>query len=176
VYNDDWDPWRRYWKERERLQWDPWYRYEYEKEREQWDPFFRHLREQDRLQWDPWFRYWKEQERLTWDPEYRYNKEQERLTWDPWYRTLKEIEKKHMDPGYQWKEDRYSSSYERYETRRELTEEEKRSLELLRAISLYNQLYDRGPGFWLKLALQIGALGFLAYLLWSLATWRPPLP
>jgi len=161
--SDEWDPWKRYWREQDRLQWDPWYRYEYEKDRERWDP---------------WFRYWKEQDRLSWDPWFRHMKEEERMQWDPWYRTLKEIERKHWD-----KESRYGSGYEdreRYESmyggRREPTEEEKRSLELLRAISLYNQLYDRGSSFWLKLALQIGALGFLGYLIFSLLSWRPPLP
>jgi len=92
-----------------------------------WDPFYRYEYERNRMNWDPWFRYWKEQERLTWDPEYRYLKEQERLQWDPFFRYMKEIEKKHWDPDYHWKEDRYGSSYENesYETRRELTEEEK---------------------------------------------------
>jgi len=72
VYSsDDWDPWKRYWRERERLQ---------------WDPYFRYWREQDRLQWDPYFRYLKEVERKYSDSEYRWQKYEEDKYSSRWYR------------------------------------------------------------------------------------------
>jgi len=70
VYSDDWDPWKRYWREQERRQWDPWYRYEYER---------------DRMSWDPYFRYLKEVERRNWDPGYRWQKYEERRMSGDWY-------------------------------------------------------------------------------------------
>jgi len=62
AVSNDWDPWRRYWREQERRMWDPWYRYEYERERQQWDPFYRYLKEVERKQWDPEYRWRKYEE------------------------------------------------------------------------------------------------------------------
>ena len=52
----EWDPWKRYERERERRMMDPWARLEYERERYHSDPFFRFEKEMDRLSWDPWYR------------------------------------------------------------------------------------------------------------------------
>ncbi len=156
----------------ERRYWDPFTRFEYERDRMSWDPYFRIEKEMDRLSWDPWYRAKKEIERRYNDPEYRWRLYEERRMNGDWFERYLENPR---DPVLR---DRYESLFRDYSNsgRRELTENERRSLELLRAISLYNRLYDRGPGFWLRLIFKIGVLGFLGYLIWSLATWRPPLP
>jgi len=71
---DEWDPWKRYIKHKERLLWDDWYRYQYERDRMQWDPFYRYMKEQDRLSWDPYFRLEKEIERKHWFPTYQQSR------------------------------------------------------------------------------------------------------
>ena len=80
----EWDPWKRYERERERRLWDPWARLEYERERYHSDPWYRYQKEQERMSWDPYFR----AERQVGDPLYRYEQEQQRLREDPWYREL----------------------------------------------------------------------------------------
>lgn len=44
---DDWDPWKRYWREQERRMWDPWYRYQDHLDRLSWDPFYRALKQRE---------------------------------------------------------------------------------------------------------------------------------
>ena len=61
------DPWKRYWRRRERLTWDPWYRYEEERRRWFEDPWFRYNKEKEREFWDPWYRAEKRRERGSWD-------------------------------------------------------------------------------------------------------------
>jgi len=85
MYSDEWDPWKRYWREQERRMWDPLYRYKYERDRLTWDPFYRHMKEQERLQWDPWYRAVKEIERKYNDPEYRWRRYEESRYTSEWY-------------------------------------------------------------------------------------------
>ena len=76
----EWDPWKRYERERERRMMDPWSRLEYERER---------------YHTDPWYRYERDRERYFTDPMYRFEKEMDRLSWDPWYRELRRREWKY---------------------------------------------------------------------------------
>lgn len=81
---DEWDPWRRYEKERERRMWDPLARYEYEQHRMMGDPLFRFERERERMSWDPYYR----MEKQVTDPMHRFEREQERIREDPWFREM----------------------------------------------------------------------------------------
>ena len=77
MRTSEWDPLRRYERERERRLWDPWARLEYERER---------------YYSDPWYRFEKDRERYYTDPFFRFEKEKDRLSWDPWYRELRRRE------------------------------------------------------------------------------------
>lgn len=88
-------------------EWDPWRRFERERERRMRDPFYRIEYERDRPSWDSYYRMEKE---MT-DPFYRLEKHRDRLTWDPYYRI--EWEREHRDdPEVYWKrcEERRNSS------------------------------------------------------------------
>lgn len=54
-----------------------------------------------------------------------------------------------------------------------ISEESRKVLDLFEDISRMNQLYDRGPSFWLNLVLKIDMIGFLGYMVYWLLTWRP---
>lgn len=89
---DDWDPWKRYWREQERRMWDPFYRYEYER---------------DRMAWDPYFRVEKEIERRYGDPEFRWRKYEEKRNSGEW---LEAYYENPLDPVLR---QRYESTYGR---------------------------------------------------------------
>jgi len=134
---------------------------------------------------------------MSWDPFYRIEKQRERLSWDPHYRAVWEYEHRY-DPEIYWKkyeEKRNSSEWlelyyenpmdlvlrKRHETifrnsNQGMQEETMKTLELFETISMINKMYNRGLGFWLSLVLKIGALGFLAWFLWNLLSWRLPIP
>ena len=104
-YEYEWDPWKRFEKERERRMWDPFYRYEYERERYLTDPLYRMEKEMEKMQTDPLYRFEKEQERRMLDPEYRHQEEQRRLMEDPWFRQIHRMEHglrldQYADPVY----------------------------------------------------------------------------
>lgn len=104
-YEYEWDPWKRFEKERERRMWDPLYRYEYERERYLTDPLYRMEKDMERVQSDPLYRIEKEQERCVWDPEYKHEREQQRLMEDPWFRQIHRMEHglrpdQYVDPIY----------------------------------------------------------------------------
>ena len=92
----EWDPWKRYERERERRLWDPWARLEYERERYYSDPLYRFEKDRERYYSDPFF---------------RFEKEMDRLSWDPWYRELKRREWKY-DEGSMFR-DRVISDLDR---------------------------------------------------------------
>lgn len=60
--------------------------------------------------------------------------------------------------------------------RQKLREETMESIELLGTISEINKMYDRGLGLWLKILFNVAMIGFLLYIIWSLLSWRPPMP
>ncbi len=156
----EWDPWKRYEKERERRFWDPYYRYEYEQRKMMEDPFYRYERHLDRM---------------SWDPAYRFEKEMNRLSWDPWYRELKRREWKY-DEGALFRDrvlsDLGRGSNDVNDRASERKEDVPEWLEVARA-KAYASLYS--PSWWdyLKLGFSLFMLGGLLY--WLL-TFRLPLP
>lgn len=155
----EWDPWRRYEKERESRYWDPWYRVEYER---------------DRLSWDPHFRTEKEIERKYSDPEFRWRLYEEKRNSSDW---LELYHENPMDPmlrrRYDDPFDGVSSGISYFSSTgigsgKDMDENMERAWRLMRAISLYNQLYSRDWKFWLNLILKLGFIGFMIWWLLSL--------
>lgn len=66
-------------------EWDPLRRFERERERRYWDPFARLEYERDRRSWDPYYRIEKEIERRYSDDLYRLQRHQERRMGSDWY-------------------------------------------------------------------------------------------
>ena len=66
------DPWKRYWRRRERLTWDPWFRYEEERRRWFEDPWYRFEKERERMMWDTWYRAEKQRTRSWGGSSYGY--------------------------------------------------------------------------------------------------------
>jgi len=166
----EWDPWKRFLKEREKRYWDPYYRVEYERDRLSWDPFFRAEKHIDRMHWDPYYRVEKLIEKKYSDSRYKQRIYEERRMSGDW------LELYYENPMDLVLRDRYRMLYGNSNINTIGNSESKRVLELLGTISVVNRMYDRGLGFWLRLVLKISAIGFLVWIIWSLLTWRLLIP
>ena len=160
-------------------EWDPWKRYERERERRMWDPLASYEYERDRYHSDPWFRFERNRERYYTDPFYRFEKEMDRLSWDPWYRELKRREWKY-DEGNMFR-DRVISNLE-YDGGKSTSGISRGSSSFdevweLSKVRAWGELIE-GPKWlnYLKIALGFGFVGWLFYMAYILMTFRLPFP